>query len=181
MSSLATDHQIPPLRISVMGGVGSAPTKLAAFDAALLAVGIENFNLIRLSSVIPPGSQIVVLDKPVQPVGEWGDRLYVVAADWRSDRPGDQAWAGIGWIQDRTGGHGLFVEHEGNSEEQVRRDISCSLEALRRGRGSVGRKLGPPQMVACGVTCIDEPVCAVVVAVFLAEPWHPDTRALTGI
>ena len=35
-------------------GVGK--TELSAFDAALLKCGIENFNLIKISSIIPPNS-----------------------------------------------------------------------------------------------------------------------------
>src|SRR5690606_8611394 len=46
------------LRIGVVGATGTGPTSLAAFDDALRAVGVANFNLIRLSSVIPPGSRV---------------------------------------------------------------------------------------------------------------------------
>jgi len=46
------------VRIVVSRGTGEGPTPLAAFDKALLAAGVENYNLIRLSSVIPPGAEI---------------------------------------------------------------------------------------------------------------------------
>ena len=39
----------------VTSGTGEAATEPAAFDGALLDAGIANYNLIRLSSVIPAG------------------------------------------------------------------------------------------------------------------------------
>ncbi|HTO01714.1 MAG TPA: pyruvoyl-dependent arginine decarboxylase, partial [Microthrixaceae bacterium] len=44
------------LTINVSGSVGHGPTSLSAFDSALAGAGVSNFNLIRLSSVIPPNS-----------------------------------------------------------------------------------------------------------------------------
>ena len=76
-----------------------------------------------------------------------------------------------GWIQDPNLGHGLFVEHEGESEAEVRDDIQATLASLRQGRGPVGDRLGDVQMVISGATCVDEPVSALVVAVFTAEAW----------
>lgn len=40
--------------------IGRARTELAAFDQALIGVGAANFNLVRLSSVTPPGSTAVL-------------------------------------------------------------------------------------------------------------------------
>lgn len=52
------------LDIVITRGTGGAPTELAAFDAALQKAGVAHFNLIRLSSLIPPGSRITVPDVP---------------------------------------------------------------------------------------------------------------------
>jgi arginine decarboxylase len=46
------------LRIQIATGTGAGPTPLGAFDAALLDAGVANYNLICLSSVIPPASAI---------------------------------------------------------------------------------------------------------------------------
>jgi arginine decarboxylase len=166
----------PELEIHVASGAGSGPTRLAAFDAALCAVGVANYNLIRLSSVIPPGSVLNVSTVPLSPPGRWGDRLYLVLAEAHADVPGVQAHAGIGWIRDPALGRGLLVEHEGPSGAGVRADIEASLASMRRGRGDAGDRLSDVQMVAQGVTCNDQPVCALVVAVFAAEPWHVSAR-----
>src|SRR5690606_13394647 len=98
----------------------------------------------------------------------WGDRLYVVMAEIRVDVPGDQAWAGIGWVQDKENGKGLFVEHEGYSEEEVRQDIQNSLNALMETRGI---DFGPIQMKVIGGVCKDLPICAMTVAVYQSSDW----------
>lgn len=156
--------------IQLATGTGSGPTTLAAFDAALNANGIANYNLLRLSSVIPPKSELVIHeDGGVTDVpGEWGDRLYVVMAEMRVDTPNVEAWAGIGWVQDKETGKGLFVEHEGHSEKAVRRDIQHSLEALMATRNV---DFGPIQMNVIGKTCTHLPVCAMAVAVYQSSDW----------
>jgi arginine decarboxylase len=166
----------PRLRtIEVIRSSGTGPTTLAAFDAALIDAGIANFNLLRLSSVIPPDTDVVPLNgRATRATGEWGDRLYVVMAEMRTDRPGREAWAGIGWVQDEESGKGLFVEHESHSEHQVRDDIEQSLGALVAGRP--GHSFGPVQSVVHGVRCDGVPACAMVTAVYESESWSVDLR-----
>ena len=90
--------------LHMAAAVGSGTTELAAFDDALLQVGAANFNLVRLSSVIPANSLVVECDEAIPPPdGAWGDRLYVVYAEQRASVVGDQAWAGVGWVQDESG------------------------------------------------------------------------------
>jgi len=158
------------MQIHVGSGAGNGPTTLAAFDAALNDVGIANYNLLRLSSVIPPATDVVVYDHKItqQLPGTWGDRLYVVMAEMRVDTPNVGAWAGVGWVQDPETGKGLFVEHEGHSEDEVRQDIQHSLEALMVTRGV---DFGPINMKVTGRLCTGEPVCAMVVAVYQASDW----------
>jgi len=156
--------------INISSGIGTGPTKLAAFDAALIAAGVANYNLIRLSSVIPSKSKIIVYgNKPIKEVpGAWGDRLYVVMAETRVDVKGVEAWAGIGWVQDKKTKKGLFVEHEGTSEGVVRSDIKKSLETLMLNRGV---NFGPINMHIVGKKCSGSPICSLVVAVYKPESW----------
>jgi arginine decarboxylase len=165
----------PRLRtITVVRADASAATELAAFDAALLAAGLGNFNLVYLSSVIPPGTEVMTLPGRADVAGDWGDRLYVVVAEQRVDRPGREAWAGVGWVQHEETGRGLFVEHHGHSEDAVRGDIERSLAAMVHARP--GTAFGPVQSVVHGITCEGDPVCALVAAVYEAEGWTLDMR-----
>lgn len=166
------------MQIHIATGIGAGPTTLSAFDSALNDAGIANYNLLRLSSVIPPKSEVTVhddtLDKAIMP-GEWGDRLYLVMAEMRVDKPNVEAWAGIGWVQDPETGKGLFVEHEGNSEHAVQLDIRQSLNALMATRNV---DFGPIQMKVVGRTCTHQPVCAMVVAVYQASDWHNEPHLI---
>lgn len=169
------------MQLHIADGIGTGPTTLAAFDAALNDAGVANYNLLRLSSVIPPKSEIVIhndkgIPKKVLP-GKWGDRLYVVMAEERVDTPNAEAWAGIGWVLDKETGKGLFVEHEGNSEKSVRSDIRQSLEALMATRNV---DFGDIHMHVVGRTCRHEPVCAMVVAVYQASSWENEAHLIEG-
>jgi arginine decarboxylase len=158
--------------IEIASTVGTGPTKLAAFDDALIRCGVGNFNLIRLSSVIPPATEVVTTKGPLDVLGNWGDRLFVVMAEQRVDRVGREAWAGIGWVQHEETGRGLFVEHEGISEHQVRDDIEHSLAALMQARPHVS--FGEPKSVVAGGRCFGEPICAMAVAVYESASWSID-------
>jgi arginine decarboxylase len=162
--------------IQLTKGVGTGPTELAAFDQALVNASVANFNLIYLSSVLPPDSKVVVIDdeNPPAPKGAWGDRLYVVMAQKRTSLRNREAWAGIGWMQDEKTGAGLLVEHDGNSEAEVRADIEASLQALANNRNA---KFGPIKMVVCGTKCSNLPVCALAVAVFESSNWRDQPRS----
>ncbi len=162
--------------IKIGSGIGTGPTKLSAFDSALNHAGVANYNLIRLSSVVPPATDIQVKDEPLAGLpGKWGDRLYVVMAEMRVDSPNSEAWAGIGWVQDKKTGKGLFVEHEGLSEKTVRDDITQSLQALMATRNV---DFGKINMKVVGRTCKHEPVCALVVAVYQSSDWDNTAKLI---
>lgn len=45
-----------PQKFTLLAGSAEGPTRLNAFDNALLKAGIGNVNLIRVSSILPPGA-----------------------------------------------------------------------------------------------------------------------------
>lgn len=157
------------MRIVVSRGTGEGPTPLAAFDAALLAAGVENYNLIRLSSVIPPGAGIV-RRRHVSNPDEYGQRLYVVMAEQRAAVPGEGAYAGVGWVQEPGNGRGLFVECEGPTHADVHDEIVATLDSMTASRGRA-YDYGPVDSEIAGIECSGRPVAAVVIAVYKSEPW----------
>ena len=170
-SDLAAPAEVagpPRLHIPVVSGSGTGPTELAAFDAALVAAGIADRNLIRLSSVIPPGAVVERSSGPVHAPGDWGDRLYVVLAELRTTQLHDRLAAGIGWVQ-TDDGKGLFVEHEGHSLDEVQTHIHDSLESLVRSRDV---EFGEPQMHVVETVCDGPAACALVAAVVESAPWR---------
>lgn len=154
------------MRIYVSTGAGRAPTALAAFDAALQDAGVANFNLIPLSSVLPPGSELVLEPFPAR-AGDWGKRLCLVMAEHRETARDREAWAGIGWVQ-QADGRGLLVEHYGHSQAAVEAAIRASLgDMVERRPGSWLE----PGMVVRGIRCEGQPVCALAVAAYETIDW----------
>lgn len=153
------------LSITVHTAVGTGRTLLSAFDHALLQAGVGNYNLIPLSSVIPPGSSVVRDGEPVR--GGHGDRLYCVEAVAYADHPGEVASAGLGWAIHPTIG-GLFVEHRGGTPESVEEQIRLSLADLAEHRGV---DFGEVSTAIATAHCADRPVCALAIAAYATVDW----------
>lgn len=160
------------ITIRVSSGAGVGRTALSAFDSALHGAGVADFNLIRLSSVIPPGAEVLEVEPGQQLLGAHGDRLYCVYAAGYATSPGEQAWAGVAWSRRNDGsGEGLFVEHHGSTRDAVARDLRLSLGDLSERRG---RDFTDEGMVLASATCVEQPVCALVLASYLRSPWGHD-------
>lgn len=155
------------MNIYITKSSSKGSTALAAFDNCLLKMGIGNQNLIYLSSIIPPGSHLIK-DKPKYN-DNFGNKLYVVMAQQRVIERHKQAWAGIGWVQDKVTQKGLFVEHHGYSHDQVTQDVHNTLTEMVKSRPD--GDWGKIHVEIEGVVCGDEPVCACVVAVYQSEGW----------
>ncbi len=156
--------------ITITYGIGKGATTLAAFDAALFDAGIANHNLLHLSSIIPAGFIPVIEKTDLNYTDDFGNKMYVVIAERRETRKEHEAWAGLGWVVAQTNPpKGLFVEHCGESEDQVITMIKKSLTSM-----VVYRKetYGPIQHKIVGITCKDDPVCALVAAVYAREGWR---------
>ena len=169
--AIPANGQTGPTRlvIRVSRGAGAGPTRLAAFDMALHAAGVAGYNIVRLSSVIPPHAVVREVTGEDQVKGGQGDVAYCVYAAAYASTPGEQAWAGMAWAMHQNGsGAGLFVEHTAASEAVVRRDLDATIETMSLTRGNMYRTAG--QTVSSAV-CVDHPVCAVVMATYGTAGW----------
>lgn len=100
---------------------------MASYDAALAATNLHNHNLIHISSVIPAGVTVEVVDSAPD-LGPAGGRLSVVEARATTGDAGTVA-AGLGWA---TGpGPGLFYEAAGEDPDAVRREVETGIDAGR--------------------------------------------------
>lgn len=155
------------MHISVTTGIGEGPTPLAAFDAALLNAGVANYNLLCLSSVIPAKS-VIQRARYVTPSHEYGYRLYVVMSRHEEQLPGQSAWAGLGWTQEKDSGCGLFVEIHGSHRTHVEHQIQVTLQSMIRSRSF---SYGTIESEIVGIECRNQPVCALVIAVYQSAGW----------
>ena len=175
--SIAPDHARsadPTLsgpRIRLSRGRGEGPTRLAAFDSALVAAGLPSFNLVPLSSLIPVGASVDVVGPSEQPQGRHGDLLYCVYAASYATTPGAQAWAGMAWALRSDGsGAGLFVEHSSSTEADLHAHLEATLGAMMSNRPE--QYLEGGRLVA-SATCEAMPVAALVVASYQTAGWGP--------
>jgi arginine decarboxylase len=75
----ATDA-ILPQRVFLTKGVGVHREKLASFEGALRDAGIAAFNLVRVSSIFPPGCRILPRAKGLKTLSP-GQVTFVVMSD----------------------------------------------------------------------------------------------------
>lgn len=157
------------LTIRVSRGTGTGSTRLAAFDAALRSAGVADFNLVRLSSVIPPFASVVTTDRDEQIAGGHGDVLLCVYADAYSSTPGESAWAGVTWAQNHDPAlGGLFAEHSGWSRTDVERELEHTMDEMTASRAPGYEVRGN---LLSSITCEAHPVCALAIASFRRVAW----------
>ncbi|MFB6128306.1 MAG: pyruvoyl-dependent arginine decarboxylase [Halorhabdus sp.] len=145
--------------IRIVTGTGHGPTPTAAYDAALAAAGVHNYNLVTLSSVIPADATIERVGT-VPDLGPAGQGLYVVQAAATADE-GDAA-AAIGWTREPDG-PGIFYEVSGSNERDVREDVEAGLAA---GRDLREWAFGDEHVAIETANAVDEYASAIVLAVY---------------
>lgn len=57
-----------PSKVIVSNGTGVAATSITAFDKALMKAGVCNLNLVRVTSVLPPGAAVIKLNEIERPL-----------------------------------------------------------------------------------------------------------------
>ena len=82
------------MKVSLTKGASEGPTKLNAFDNALLEAKIGNVNLIPVSSMLPPNTELVEM-----PDLEPGEMTNCVLSHQYSDNSGDEISAVIAYCQ----------------------------------------------------------------------------------
>lgn len=162
--------------IFVVAGVGKGKTILSAFDAALKDAGVYNYNLITLSSIIPPQSRVSKIKRYEPGSEEYGHKLYVVKAEYRSEEVGKFIAAGVGWYQLQDG-RGMFVEHEikGETRVAVESEINLRIKNSLKDLAKFRNIKFDEQKVhsASAITKIkDHPTCVLVLAVYKSESWE---------
>lgn len=119
------------MEIEIVWGSGEGPTQLAAFDAALANAGIHNYNLVTLSSVIPPGATLVERGTHER-AWDVGEMVATVLATNESSDPGESIAAGLGWTRSDRGG--IFFETNARTAEDVEERIQIGMRAAKAHR-----------------------------------------------
>jgi len=112
-------------------GHAEGGTALNAFDNALLAAGIGNINLIKISSILPPDVPVVELPK-IKP----GALVPTAYAAMTSETAGDLVAAAVGYaIPDDPAKNGVIMEFHGvATRDEAEQQIRAMLEEAFRVR-----------------------------------------------
>jgi arginine decarboxylase len=108
---------IVPTRMWFTKGVGVHKDRLASFELALRAAGIEKCNLVNVSSIFPPHCKIISKDEGMKLIKP-GQIQFCVIARTETSEPNRLVSAAIGLAvpQDKEA-HGYLSEHHGYGEK----------------------------------------------------------------
>ncbi|RME38661.1 MAG: arginine decarboxylase, pyruvoyl-dependent [Planctomycetota bacterium] len=107
-----------PKRMFFTKGVGKHKESLQSFEEALRNADIAGFNLVRVSSIFPPGCKIVSKKRGLQELTP-GQIVFCVLAECRTNEPNRLAGAGIGVaLPADPDKHGYIAEYHGFGMKQ---------------------------------------------------------------
>ncbi len=126
------ENVLQPNRYLLVGGSGAGPSLLNAFDRALQAAGTGNFNLVKVTSILPPGASEGSLGE-LHP----GSIVFSAMGSITSDKPGEIISAAVAAgvpDDERLAGvlmEGSFRVPRDEAEQRVREMVRVAMEDRR--------------------------------------------------
>lgn len=127
-----------PTKMFFTKGMGVHREKLAAFEQALRKANIEKYNLVQVSSILPPKVQTVPKEKGLEFLRP-GQILFVVMAKNTTNEPNRLISASIGVARPGDAeGYGYLSEHHAYGETakkagEYAEDMAASMLATTLG------------------------------------------------
>ena len=122
-----------PTKAFVTKGVGKHKEKLSSFELALRDAGIAQFNLVKVSSIFPPGCQLVTRKQGLTMLSP-GQIAFVVMSENSTNEPSRLIAASTGLAIPKDKTHYGYISEapqlraEGDPGGRIRRG-SCRLHA----------------------------------------------------
>jgi len=108
---MAGEYPLLPKKIFLTKGIGKHKEKLSSFELALRNAGIEKYNIVRVSSIFPPGCKVISSKKGLEQLSP-GQILFCVIAENASKEPNRLMVASIGVaIPNNREHYGYLSEH----------------------------------------------------------------------
>jgi arginine decarboxylase len=111
-----------PKKVFFTCGTGRDPERLASFEMALRDASIECYNLVTVSSILPPKCQIISKEEGLRQM-EAGSIIFTVMSRLSSNEPHRRISTSIGVAipEEMETQWGYFAEHHsfGQSKEQA--------------------------------------------------------------
>ena len=121
-----------PDKYFLVSGFAEGDTPLNSFDNALLAAGVGNTNLVRMSSILPPACQEIAPAKL-----PYGALVPIAYADQTGEIAGVQVAAGValGTPDDPTLPGVIMEHHMDGTEEECREAVLFKVKSAFQVRG----------------------------------------------
>jgi arginine decarboxylase len=121
-------NAILPAKMFLTRGCGQHKEKLVSFEKALRNAGINPFNLVKVSSIFPPGCEFVSREEGLKLLHP-GQIVFLVMSENATDEAHRLISASIGMAIPKTGkSYGYLAEHEGYG--QTEKDAGQYTESL---------------------------------------------------
>jgi arginine decarboxylase len=119
-----------PTHVFLTKGMGKHKEKLSSFEMALRDAGIEKFNLVRVSSIYPPGCKLIPRARGARALSP-GQVVFCVMADNSTNEPNRLVASSIGLAIPADEHHyGYLSEHHSYGQtDEVAGDYAEDLAA----------------------------------------------------
>jgi arginine decarboxylase len=130
--------RIIPKKVFFTKGVGRHKHELQSFELALRDAGIEKFNLVSVSSILPPNCPVVTREEGLSALMP-GQIVHLVMARARTSEPNRIVAASIGCALPADGSHyGYLSEHHSFGENaetagHYAEDLAATMLATKLG------------------------------------------------
>lgn len=130
--------ELIPKKVFFTRGVGRHKERLESFELALRDAGVEKFNLVRVSSIFPPGCKVVSREVGLRQLAP-GEIVFCILSENQSNEPRRLLAASVGYAIPRDkNAYGYLSEHHsfGERDEQAgdyAEDLAASMLATTLG------------------------------------------------
>ncbi len=125
-----------PKEVFFVSGIGRHEDRLMSFELALRNAGIERFNLVPVSSILPPGCVVVEKEEGLRKLHP-GEIVFCVMARYTSCEEGKEIFASIGAaIPDSGNINGYIAEHSGEWYEGAEKHAEKLAAEMVRTQGN---------------------------------------------
>lgn len=142
---MSTTGPIIPRRVFLTKGMGQHKEKLASLEQALRQAGIAPFNLVKVSSILPPGCKVIPRDEGIKLLKP-GQILFLVMSENATNEAHRLVSAAIGIARPNDSRrYGYISEHHsfGQAEREAgdyAEDLAAEMLATTLGENVSGLK-----------------------------------------
>lgn len=132
-----------PKLVFLTKGIGKHKDRLHSFEMALREAHIEKYNLVKVSSILPPGCKIIPKEEGISLLRP-GEIVYCVLSECYTNEPRQLVVASIGMAIPRDDTqYGYFAEHHVLGETEDMAGKYAESLAISMLASTMGEKFDP--------------------------------------